>query len=398
MTALNALIATGGTNVASPFQKYQQIRKDLNQERLNSLSEARTKQQMQATGQGMQHAQSEQERAQQAHNLKIMAPLAKSVLTSPNKPFAYKQAVVALQENGIDTAQYPPEYTPEMDTTLEAVMNAGGLGYDPGKPVNVLYKGEVMNAIANEQGNYIDEETGETLYGAIKAPTQTEAGAPGEFAGDPSKSNQFKLQKERSDVEQSTYRNVAGLDTLTDIVASDDFQGGTAGAINSAVASAAAQFRQTFSGDNILNEDGSIDETQIDPKSKFMAKYRKRAINRASYEATIIELAYLKAKAVDPASKITDKDFEFARRMVAEGADKAVILNRLREERAKAIRNYDADEKRTARRFKRAGYQASPWDEDRYRTHYGRPPAPTGTDQDADALADDILNKMNLPN
>jgi hypothetical protein len=123
--------------------------------------------------------------------------------------------------------------------------------------------------------------------------------------------------------------------------------------------------------------DGNISPDLSD--SKQFSALRRKAINGDRYSALKIELAYAKAKMVDPASKITDKDFDFASKMLASGSDKAGILATLKDNRKRGWETYNAEERLTKNR--NDWYEPQIYSEEKYRGLYGmKEPSPVTPD------------------
>jgi hypothetical protein len=320
-----------------------------------------------------------------------IAPVLNDIIKLPEKQqsAAYVAKIPMLrqiaEQNGIQAQQISPVWN--KDQAGAVVQKYYEDPYEEGEAVNVVHNGKVRSGVEVSTGEYIDPQTRQPLVGATKAPTKMESvtGTPEDF--NMTDSHKSKMKQKRMEAEQALYREVAGLDYISSIIGKDSFVGGTMGELISLANSAAAQFRQTIGADSIIGPDGKVDISQIDPESNEISRLRKAAINKDSYEAALIELAYMKAKQVDPASKITDKDFAFARKMIGTGADKASLLAVIGSERERAIQNYNKDETLLSQR---EPYSPVYWNDDNYRAIYGKQ-----TDEEekseVDAIADQIF-------
>ena len=158
-----------------------------------------------------------------------------------------------------------------------------------------------------------------------------------------------KEEVEMTTDEVNVRQNVTGMEEVIKRVASDDFIGGTAGDAVSVINSFAQQTKQLMGLDSII-KNGEIDETQLDLSPKNMARFRRAAINDDRVDSAILELAYIKAKSLDPGGRLSDADVRFAEKMLRSGADKASLINLLRDNQKRAIRNYNERVKVTNRR------------------------------------------------
>lgn len=263
---------------------------------------------------------------------------------------------------------------------------------DKGTRRNALLNGEIVPAIEDERGYLFSPTDGSRMPTATLAPTRQETGEAGAFSG--TSSQKGKLQAERTSAQTSLQHHVSGIDYLSKIISSDDFIGGNTAQVASALNSAAAQFRQVTGQDSILDAEGNIDQSQIDPNSKELSRLRKGAILSDSYDAALIEMAYIKAKQVDPSSKITDKDFAFARRMLQSGADKTSLLNILNRERKRSIEKYNEEENIIGSRYE--GYKKALWSEDDYKKGLSEPTPKNEGAMTDDELADKMLKDAGL--
>lgn len=338
-------ISQGGRQPVSPLQRYYLGVKQKQNRESTRINQESAKQAMKINDVKLGIAEKEQA-------TKSLAGLAQYLDTLPEeqRPQAFEAAKPKFESQGLPPL--PPEvgYDQVKGRLERAKLEV--FGESEGKRRNALLNGKVIPAIENKKGELLSTETGEHLKGATLAPSRQETAQVESFSG--TDSQRGKIKKERVEAQVALEREVSGLDTLEKFVTSDDFVGGTAAQLYSSINSAAAQFRQTIGTDSVL-QNGKLDESQIDPDSKELARLRRSSILSDSYDAALIEMAYIKAKQVDPSSKITDKDFAFARKMLQSGADKVSLVNVLRNERKKAISNYNRNERITSERYK--GYE-----------------------------------------
>jgi hypothetical protein len=76
-----------------------------------------------------------------------------------------------------DSWRYTPESLAESEANgmkQSLLRLRDGVEEKKGDNVNVIYKGELVNAVATGSGHYEDERTGKRIYGAVKAPTQNQ--------------------------------------------------------------------------------------------------------------------------------------------------------------------------------------------------------------------------------
>jgi len=151
------------------------------------------------------------------------------------------------------------------------------------------------------------------------------------------------LEAKNIEGEQATRNGVLGYQSVMQFVMSDNFMGGNLGDAVSNVNSFVAQTRQIFGLDSVLDSSGVPDESAFDPESKLMNRFRRGAINQDRFSSAIIELAYVKAKTLDPGGRISDADLRYAQRMINAGADKASLINLLRDNQRRALSKYNSD-------------------------------------------------------
>ena len=176
MPNVNALIASGGTNVASPVQRYQQARQQQQAQQMNALSMQSTQQQM-----GIRQQQAEQ--AKQAQATKQLAALGQYLDTVPveKRAEAFEAAKPRMQEFGLPPVPEGVTYEQIAPNIERAKLQV--FGAPAGKRRNALYRGEIVPAIENEQGQFVSPSTGERMPGATIAPTRQTTGEPGAYGG-----------------------------------------------------------------------------------------------------------------------------------------------------------------------------------------------------------------------
>ena len=385
--AITDLIAQGGTNVPSPVDRYIQGRDFVGQLRARQQESQLRQQQIGLQQQKAQIQQQQEMRARGEEYAKTIAPILKQISDLPEdqRQPAYQQVLPQFKQEAQKFGLPVENISPAWDEQKAKMVVDRYFEPEKGKFVNAELNGKIVPAVETEEGELVDPQTREPLVGAIKAPNrQAQDTAEGFGLKDSTKS---KIKQQRIEAEQDLYRHVSGLDYIGNLISSDEFVGGTMGDVISLANSAAAQVRQVTGADSII-KNGKVDTSQIDPDSEELSRLRKAAINQDSYEAALIELAYIKAKQVDPAAKITDKDFAFARKMLGAGADKASLLNVIKNERERAIQNFNKDEAILGRREQ---YQPVQWNEDIYRQTYGK--QQNGENQDEiDSIVDEVFD------
>lgn len=198
---------------------------------------------------------------------------------------------------------------------------------ETGKQVNAqLQDGRIVSLIENPQGQLVDPVTRKQVPGAIKAPAKSLV-ATGTAADLRTKSQIGKEQVEAREAEIGLRQNVTDMNRLRDIVASEDFVGGTAGQVASLINSAAAQVRQVSGEDPVLRGKKLNKALFAKGTSKeTFGRFRKAAITADRFESAVLELAFLKAKSLNPDGKISDADVRAAEKILGKGADKASRL------------------------------------------------------------------------
>jgi len=344
--SLHNLIAQGGRNIASPVERYLQQKKENQAEQMNRLSMLSTRQSMDINAQKQQMLQQEQSNKGMA----AAADYLDTIQDPEEKKSALQQLIPQFQQKfGIPNP--PPNMQPEQIYTQLKQKQMLVNGTPEGKPVNVMYQGRLQNAIVNSQGNYVDEKTRKPLYGAVKAPTRQERGDIGTVTAG-SGSNRFKLNDERRKVEEITIKTIKGNNEIAKLADDPNWVGGTAGDVIGVVNSISQQI-SNLSGVKPKSYSEISIENDVSPKNrKEFSALRKKAMAGDRYAAAKIEMTYMNAKRVDPGSKITDKDFSFADKMLGSGGDKEIIKQILKDNNARAISAYNDGEKLTYERNK----------------------------------------------
>ena len=123
--SINRLIALGGRGVRSPVERYIETKGQMERGRLRNVQE-------QGAYQTIGLRDQQEQRAKDQAQIDGLAPIAKSILSLPEaeRPAAYKQSMDQLPQYGVDVSKIPPEYTPEVEPVLNALMQAGGLEMD----------------------------------------------------------------------------------------------------------------------------------------------------------------------------------------------------------------------------------------------------------------------------
>ena len=313
--------------------------------------------------------QQQEQRKQQQHNISIIAPFAKSILSLPEeqREQAYQQSLPEIQRAGVDISKAPPKWD---DNVGMSIMQAGGLKMDvidaPVErimPAGTNEKGQNMVVKRLYENNKIIEESAPYVKKEITREADVDAS---DYGAGGTKSNRFKLMDQRLTARKALYKQTKGIDDVINLVESPDFVGGFIGDSLSNINSLNQGIQNTLGlGSAMVN--GKISEDLSE--SKQFSALRRKAINGDRYSALMIEMAYIKAKMVDPASKITDKDFSFAKRMLASGSDREGILATLKDSRKRGSETYNVNEKLTQKTHN--WYEPQPYSEEKYRGLYG---------------------------
>lgn len=371
---LNRLIAMGGTQNRSPVQRYMETRAQVGQERQNKLAMESTRQNMAMQQQKNQRAQQQQQIVMDEAFSKDAYDLMKGVDTTqgPNKDNEFKKIIPEL--NKLQQRYNKPI------TGAETLWNQQGFdtleskfGDLTGEPANVIYKGELINAIKGPTGNYLNEKTREPLYGAIKAPGRQETAQVSGFTP----SDISKKESAQLDREEDIYKLTNNLDTLKSFIQSPDYMGGTTGDIISAGNSFVQQMRQLT---GLEDTGGQIPTTDVSVGARpEYSRLRKAAINNDRRAALVIELAYNIAKSFDRGGRVTDADFKFASRLISGSADVKSTLLTIDDFMDRSIKNYNASDTLFSERNKREPHLFS---QKKYQKMYDRKPKIQISDKD----------------
>ncbi len=397
---VNSIIAAGGRNYASPMDKYTQTRRDMNQERKNAMMESQVQQNMGIQRQEQQRVGEQDNRAKTVELLKSQIPLMRESLQGNNpqeqqaiwdkgKPGRMQQAAML----GLDYMPEFDQFNPQMSEQIVRSHTPAAKG----KPVNVMYKGKLQNAIADPSGNYVDEVTRKPLYGATKAPTRKEEGAPGSFGGgyrkDTAKDRDFKIAIEAEEGLRNLGANVNRIKATIDD--SPDYIGGTTGTIVKLINSGQMQFDQLIGArDPLVKANGNIDTNQLKNLSKSNAGWiRKAALQGDRVDSAILELAFTHAKILNNSGKISDADIKYAKDIIEGGADKAAKMDSLNNLLERGFSNYTKQrETRKGRGNLQQGWKDIGRNEIFGAGYEGYDPGGSQTDvQGAEQLADELL-------
>ncbi len=135
--------------------------------------------------------------------------------------------------------------------------------------------------------------------------------------------------RDRVDEEAAVTNTIKGYNEIINLVKKDTFRGGVVGDAIDGISDIYQQGKQLFGYGSILDKDGKIEWNQIKADKGVMAEIRKIAKTDARYAGALMEMAYMKAKSLDKGGRVTDADFRFARKMLAAGSDKGVIISLL---------------------------------------------------------------------
>jgi len=150
-----------------------------------------------------------------------------------------------------------------------------------------------------------------------------------------------KVQVGMDESEVTTRTNLLAMMDLVEYVSGDDYIGGITGDAVSRMNSFVAQARQSMNIDSVLTPDGKLDETKVQLNKENMDRFRRAAINDDRVDSAIMELAYIKAKSLDPGGRISDADVRFAEKMFRAGADKASMITLLRDNMRRITRAHN---------------------------------------------------------
>ena len=159
-----------------------------------------------------------------------------------------------------------------------------------------------------------------------------------------------KILEDMKNAETSTIQGVNSLEDLSKKFADPNYVGGVTGDIISAVDSGRSQIeRLAGEGQSLLGADGKINEEILSKAlkgdNKFMSGFLKKAYIADSLEAQILELAYIKAKALDPTGKLSDADVRFASKMLGTTSRPEHRISMMREIQKRMVRQLNTSQK-----------------------------------------------------
>lgn len=173
--------------------------------------------------------------------------------------------------------------------------------------------------------------------GMFKLPAELQTAGTGELT----KSGMNKIKVDQMEAETAVKQNVANIQPIVDMIASDEFVGGTSGQVVQGVNSAVAQYRQLTGQDSVIGPGGEIDESEIEMSEETTNRFRRAAQTGDRIDSAILELAFLRAKSLNPDGKISDADVRAAEKILGTGADKSVRIQLLRDLQERMVRNYN---------------------------------------------------------
>jgi len=135
---------------------------------------------------------------------------------------------------------------------------------------------------------------------------------------------------ERVEIKAQITNAIAGYGRLIDFVASDNYKSGVVGDVVNIANDLVRQSKLIFGSDSALDANGEIDFNKIEKGSGVAGELRKIANKGRRYQAALIEMAFMKAKAMNR-GKISDADYRFAKKILDNGMDKSITLNILRD-------------------------------------------------------------------
>lgn len=333
---IHGRIALGGTNIPSPYQRYEQTRATINQENQNRLTQQAQSQNQQFRANEDRRSQGRYDQNRQAQQAITVAKDLRSILSLPEdqQEESYKSQVAAWSQQGMEMAGAKPWNAFEAKTMSDKVLGVS----------------ETFSEIKDEGGNIVAQRSSKTNRAVSdpRAPTKQVTYEGGQFEG--TKSQKGKRANEQVENRARLEKQLRGYDYIDELVSDPDFVGGTSGKTLSLINSASAQYRQ-LTGDPEILTDGNVDVRNVDPKSKLFSRYRKSSRITDKLESVTIELAYLIAKTNDPGGRVTDKDYEAAKSIIGSTSDvktRSEILGRLRNE---TIKSYNDREGIRGRNF-----------------------------------------------
>lgn len=372
MASIYDRIASGGTGVASPIQKYMNVRQMAGQERGRALTEQVGQMQLE---QGRQKMLTDK----QDRDIKTAATVMQGVTEQD-----YQQRRQLLQTKyGIPS---PESYDPQR---LAGLAKLAGISPPKGSQINVLIKGRekegiVPNATVNAQGQIVDSVTRQVIPGAYKAPSQTETSDVG-AGGFATKGGTAKDQLKAVDMRENVYQLDSAVKGIKQkLLNSPDYVGGTAGTLVNWINSGVQEFKQVRGMTDNLIKDGKISRDKMGNITKGnMGWLRKAAFETGTADSAILELAFTHAKYLNNSGKISDADIKYAREII-ESPDKAQAVAKLDDLLGRAKSNY-----KNARRAREGLPTYKDWQE---LSFPGDAPM-ANAQQEAESMADKLLNE-----
>jgi hypothetical protein len=153
--------------------------------------------------------------------------------------------------------------------------------------------------------------------------------------------------------ETSVAQNIAEIDNLIKTVSSPDYIGGVTGIAVQGLNSAVSQIQQLFGGENLLNEDGSINEKAMDLSGDTISRLQKAAGQGGLASSQALQIAYILARANDPTGRLSDRDVKVAEEILGDTADPKARAKILRDVQRRLISNYNIQQSTIAKSQKK---------------------------------------------
>ena len=343
---LNRLIAQGGTQIASPVQRYMQTRSQMNQEQQNRLAQQATQQSMQIKQQQMRLQQEKQQAAMRQEWSTRMAPLMREVSKKPEpeRQDYWETLIPGVKRMAIDSK------VPINESDIEL--------WDQQKANTIMDANPVKapERLSRQEGPETVYEDWDPRLGQLKEKSRgIRSQATGVYDSFKfPKGSEAKLKASQAESYARVRNQLRQFDTVEKLISDPQFIGGTAGKTVSLINSAVQQYRQS-TGQPAVIKDGKVNLRRIDKESTLFQRLRKSAGVTDKEQAATIQLAYLLAKGNDQGGRVTDKDYESAVDMMGGTADVKTRLELLDYRRGEAIESYNALEESYASRFKAWG-------------------------------------------
>ena len=298
--AIYDLIAQGGTQNASPVDKYMQTRQFIGQEQAR-------KQQMAIQQQRIQLAQQQDMMKRSEEYAKAISPILKQVSDLPEdqRQAGYQQVLPNIQQAagqyGLPTNKISPQWD---QTKADALINRFYEG-PKGSFVNAELNGRIVPAVEREDGVLVDPQTKEPLVGAIKAASRQVQGQPGEL-GTKTKAQEGKETVDFENASIAALNSMDVADEAIDLISKTPEIGGYSGAVirglnelNQTISNVAKTVRDDV-GETFKFTDGK--ETRIVSREQLgdmygdeLGVFRKSAIHSQELESALINLGYMAA-------------------------------------------------------------------------------------------------------